>query len=190
MNGNQNIINKILSDAEARCAEIKASAQAAADAAVKKAIAQTEQESKNADARIEKMREESLRNAMSAAQLNARKYALQQKQKIISSCYEKALQRMAESPADKRREFIAKIIRQYAEKGERVYICAADKDVVTQKFLDGFALDLTLGKKYLSAKGGVVLEGEGYDKDLTLEKLVDYVRGGTEAQVAHVLFGE
>lgn len=136
------------------------------------------------------MREESLRNAMSAAQLNARKYALQQKQKIIASCYEKALQRMAESPADKRREFIAKIIGQYAERGERVYICAADKDVVTQKFLDGFALDLALGKKYLSAKGGVVLEGEGYDKDLTLEKLVDYVRGGTEAQVARVLFGE
>lgn len=35
-----------------------------------------------------------------------------------------------------------------------------------------------------------MLEGEGYDKDLTLEKLVDYVRGGTEAQVARVLFGE
>ena len=62
--------------------------------------------------------------------------------------------------------------------------------MVTQKFLDGFALDLKKKKKYLSAKGGVVLEGEGYDKDLTLEKLVDYVRGGTEAQVARVLFGE
>ena len=190
MNGKENIINKILADADNKCAEILANAemeaQEIADAARK--VAQAEEQSLSH--RLDVLAVERQRNAIAGADLEARKYKLNQKQQLIATCYDKALQELVKLPAKQKLELIGKILKSYAEKGETVCVAKPDKDIVTQKFLDGLGLNLTLGKQTIDSVGGVVLVGATYDKDLTFEKLVAYSREQTEAKVAGVLFGE
>ncbi len=190
MSGKENIINKILADADNKCAEILSTAESQAQEIADGAREYAENEQANVNRRLEVLREERQRNSLATAQLEARKYKLLQKQKLISACYEKALTELANLDKKQKIAFLTKLIKTYAERGETVFISSADKDVVTQKFLDGFGLDLTLGKTYIESSGGLVLSGENYDKDLSLEKIVAFAREQTEAKVASALFGD
>ena len=190
MNGKENIISKILSDADAKCQTIVENAQSQAEqiSAIAKALADAETQSVNK--RLATVSAEREHNVKANAMLEARKYRLGKKQNLISRCYDKALQALATlSPKDKEK-FFARLIQNYAENGETVLICKADKDVVTQKFLDGFGKKLVLGKTFAELDGGLILQGDGYDKDLSLEKVLAAVRNDTEADVANALFGE
>lgn len=190
MNGKENIINKILADADMKCQEILSSAQEQAQQILDGARATVEAEKAQMAQKLAKISAERTRNSLATAKLEARKYKLQKMQQLISSCYQKALAQLANLSGEQRKAFVAKLLEKYAEQGETVRICSADKDVVTQSFLDGFGKNLVLGTQFVQAQGGIVLEGKNYDKDLTLEKLVAYCREETESKVAAALFGE
>ncbi|MCM1289368.1 MAG: hypothetical protein NC132_01770 [Corallococcus sp.] len=190
MNGKENIISKILADADNKCAEILASAELQAQETNNLAKAFADAERQSFVRRLDTLSAERERNCLANADLEARKYKLQEKQRLISACYEKALTALCKASDKNKLDFIGKILKTYAEKGETVIVAKADKNLVTQKFLDGFGLGLVLGKTYADAVGGVVLQGATYDKDLTLEKLVAYSREQTESRVAAALFGD
>ncbi len=190
MNGKENIINKILADAEAKCTEILNVAKSQAEQVADSARQLSEREKQAVETRLEKLATERKGNYLATAQLEARKYRLGKKQELISRCYAMARQRLVDMSASQKAVFIGKLIENFAEEGEVVRISKKDRDVVTQKFLDGFGKKLTLGKKFIDADGGIVLEASGYDKDITLDKIVATSRESTEVKVAHVLFGE
>ena len=190
MNGKENIINKILADAEQKCAEILTTAEKEAQEIADSARSAIEAERETLDKRLETLTVERERNALASADLEARKYKLREKQRLISACYDKALNALTKMSDKQKLDFIGKILKTYAEKGETVCVTNADKNIVTQKFLDGFNLGLILSKETVDAVGGVVLCGASYDKDLTYPKLVAYFREQTEAQVASILFGD
>lgn len=190
MNGKENIINKILADADNKCAEILATAELQAQEITNLSKVYVDAESQSMSRRLETLAAERERNSLANADLDARKYKLLQKQRLIGVCYDKALASLAKMSEKDKLAFIGKILKAYAEKGETVLVCKADKNLVTQKFLDGLNLGLTLGKTNIDAAGGVVLQNASYDKDLTLEKLVAYSRERTEARVAKALFGD
>ena len=85
-------------------------------------------------------------------------------------------------------EFIAATLAKYAESGEQVFVGKAQAGVVTQAFLDKLGKNLTLGGT-TDVGSGVILCGDGYEKDLTYAKLIDYARDKTEAEVSVALFG-
>ncbi len=184
MNGKENIINKILADADERCKQIISDAEATAKATVAAAQSAIEADSEALEARLKLAREEYMRNARANAELNARKYRLAAKQQLVTSCYDEAYNRLAAMNAADRLDFIGELIVKYAEQGETVYVTHADSKQVTQLWLDGFDKDLKLGKKLIRADGGIVLEGDGYEKDCTLKSVVRYLREQTEAKVA------
>ncbi|MCM1195335.1 MAG: V-type ATP synthase subunit E family protein [Corallococcus sp.] len=190
MNGKDNIINKILSDADEKCREILSDAESRAKQIADNAAVQAEKDGQAVLRRAESVSAERLKNRLATAELDARKYKLGQKQQLISDCYDRARQALRSLSASDRTVFLKNLIRKHADKGEVVYITKGDQDVVTQKFLDGFGKGLTLGKKFIDADFGIVLEGNGYEKDLTLSRIVEYLREQTEGKVASVLFGE
>ncbi len=190
MNGKENIINKILADADMKCQEILSSAQENAQRISDSARVAADAEKAQFDEKLQKLSAERARNSLATAKLEARKYRLAKMQQLIYLCYQKALEKLANLSAQERKALIGKLLEKYAEKGETVRICNGDKDIVTQSFLDSFGKDLLLGKEFLQAKGGIVLENKNYDKDLTLEKLVAYCRERTESKVAAALFGD
>ncbi len=189
MNGKENIINKILSDADCKCAEILTEAQSQAQEITESAKRAVEAEEKNLALRLERLSTESLRNGSASAQLSARKYKLLKKQQLVSACYEKVLTSLENMTADQKQDFIRKLLNDFAEDGETVFVADVDSKLVDQKFLNGTGKKLVLGGT-CRARGGVILQGDGYDKDLTLEKVVAYAREQTETAVAKALFGE
>ena len=189
MNGKENIINKILSDADAKCAKIIATAEAQAQDIIAAAEAAIAKDRADLDTRIVAASAERIRNSVATAELEGKKYRLNAKQQLISKCYEVAYQRLLKQSDQERLALIGSLLDKYAEKGETVYVAEKDGKLVTQKYLDGFDKGLKLGKRYIKADGGVVLEGVGYEKDLTLARVIAYAREQTEGKVAETLLG-
>ena len=189
MNGKENIINKILSDADAKCTEILSSAEAQAQAIVNSAEQVIASELVALDTRLQTITAERERNRRATAELDAKKYTLNCKQQLITRCYELAYEKLTKMSEADRLDLIGTLIEKHAEKGETVYITQADAKGVTQVWLNGFEKDLKLGKKYIKADGGLVLEGVGYEKDLTLKSVVKYIREQTEGKVAELILG-
>ena len=190
MNGKENIINKILSDADARCNEILSAADVQAKAIIDEAQLAINRDRAAVEQRINATVSERNRNRIANAELEAKKYRLQVRQQLISRSYELAYDKLAKMSDTDRLELIGSLIDKYAEAGETVYVTQADAKGVTQIWLNGFEKQLKLGKKYLKADGGIVLEGEGYEKDLTLGSVIRLIREKTESKVAEVLLGE
>lgn len=188
MNGKENIVKRILDDAEGKAKYIVEQAEARVAMREKdeeKAIAA---ERNALDAKIVALGEERIANALASAKLEARKYKLNGKQKLIGECYTKAYKSLCEMDGEQTKALISSLLSTYAEKGETVYFAAKDVAVVTQAFLDSVLTGLKLGG-IVDIDGGILLSGEGYDKDLSLSKLVEYARNETETAVAETLFG-
>lgn len=188
MNGKENIIARILADADARAKSIVDEANARAQHAQDAARESAQADRAALEQKIVALTAERKANALSNAKLDARKYLLAGKQKLIADCYDKAKDTLLSMDATQKREFLTKLLGLYAEQGETVNYARADADIVTQQLLDGIGKGLVLGQA-CDFEGGLVLCGKSYDKDLTLTKLVQYAREKTEAAVAAVLFG-
>ena len=189
MNGKENIINKILSDADTKCAEILSAADVQAQAIIAEAEQAIQSDKLALDERLQSVTAERHRNRKATAELDAKKYTLERKQQLITRCYDLAYERLVKMSESDRLDLIGTLLEKHAEKGETVYITQADAKGATQVWLNGFDKDLKLGKKYIKADGGVVLEGDGYEKDLTLRSVVKYLREQTEGKVAELLLG-
>lgn len=190
MNGKENIINKILSDADEKCAKIVAKAEQTAAELKMQAESEAQAEKQSLNVKAENASAERIRNRVANAELDARKYKLNAKQKLIAECYDRALKQLAGLPAKEKQAFIVKLLSKYAEVGETVVAAKVDKEVITQKTLDEAGKKLVLSQKYHNGQGGVILEGNGYEKDLTLARVIEYLREQTEGKVAQALFGD
>lgn len=184
MNGKENIINKILSDADETCSKIIAEAESQAAQTVQAARENAKRERAESDARIEQTVAERRRNALANAELAAKRYLLEAKQRLVALCYDKAYNALVSMNAQDRLDLIGELLTKYAEDGETVYITQSDTQTVTEQWLRGFEKHLRLGNRYIRADGGVVLEGAGYEKDLTFASVMRYVKEQTEAVVA------
>lgn len=189
MNGKENIINKILSDADDKCQRLLVDAEEQAKAIVAAAENSVLRDREALDVRIKAIVAERKRNRVSNAELDGKKYTLNAKQQLISLCYEIAYDKLVHFSDEERTDFIGTLIENYAEQGETVYITQTDAKSVTQLFLDGFDKQLKLGSRYIKADGGILLEGDGYEKDLTLKSVLAYTREQTEGRVAELLLG-
>ena len=166
MNGKENIINKILTDADAKCTEILSVADASAQAIISDVEQVIARDKLALEKRLQDVAVERQRNRLATAELDAKKYALLRKQQLITRCYELVYERLVKMSEGDRLDFIGSLISKYAEIGETVYVTQADAKGVTQLWLDGFDKKLKLGKKYIKADGGVVLEGSKFSASL------------------------
>ena len=189
MNGKENIIQRILDDAEVKCTQIVDNANKSAEQIVAQAKAVSQSDFALLQHKLEAQRNDKVNNAILQAQMESRKYALAQKQALIGQCYDKAKQSLASLSDKERGAFLRNVLTKFAEDGETVFVNANDSKLVTDKLLAETGKKLTLGKTTAGIDGGVILEGDGYVKDLSLTRLIDYARQNTEGAVAHALFG-
>lgn len=189
MNGKENIIQRILDDAEVKCTQIVDNANKSAEQIVAQANAVSQSDFALLQHKLEAQRNDKVNNAILQAQMESRKYALAQKQALIGQCYDKAKKALASLSDKEHGAFLRDVLAKFAEDGERVFVNANDGKLVTDKLLAETGKKLTFGKTTADIDGGVILEGDGYVKDLSLTRLIDYARQNTEGAVAHALFG-
>lgn len=190
MDGKEKIIARILEEADKKCQSIVDEAQKKADAIALNSQNTVAAERVLMEQKLKASAEETLRNALSNAKLEGRKYLLQQKQALIDKAYAGALDSLSKLSGKEYKAFVVKLLKAYAEDGETVRVCQRDAKTITQEVLDQSGKSLTLSDQYADIDGGVLLEGDGYDKNLSLTALVRYARQSTDMSVAKILFGD
>ena len=192
MSGKEAIIQKIVAQANEKAAKLLEDAQGRATAVLQDATEQIEQSRKFADAKAKEDAAEVLRRRKSVADLEVRKYRLAVKQQMMDTAFSKAHQAVLNMDDKAYLQLISKLLAEYAENGEELTVSKRDAKRITQAVVDAAVADrkVTLSKVPGDFEGGFVLSKEGYEKNVTLEILLQTLRQEIEPQIAAVLFEE
>lgn len=192
MNNKDAIIKKITDDAEiaAQC-NISEAEETASQiiARAKKEIEKFEDE--NAGKAVS-LYNDALSRSEVVANLDCKKLLLNAKKDLINKIFDE----VAEVISSDKKDYLALVesmISACCEDGDEVVICERDSKVITKKFIGDLSKKtgkkLTLSAEFGDFKGGVMLVGKNYDKNLTLDLELEGVREKIESKVVEILFG-
>lgn len=192
MDGQQKIIDKILSDATHDAGEMLSEALKKAEAlvAAKQAEADAEYDLSVEEAR--KAGEEVVRRRLTVADLEVKKLLLSAKKQAVDEAFEESLKKLLALPKEEYTALVGSMIASAADDGDVVVISENDKNVLTKAFFDKISAKigkkLTLSDTFGNFKGGVMLLGKGVDKNLTFESELALLRDEVEPEVAKIMF--
>lgn len=192
MDGQQKIIDKILSDAKHDAGEMLSEALKKAEAlvAAKQAEADAEYDLSVEEAR--KAGEEVVRRRLTVADLEVKKLLLSAKKQAVDEAFEESLKKLLALPKEEYTVLVGSMIASAADDGDVVVISENDKNVLTKAVFDKISAKigkkLTLSDTFGNFKGGVMLLGKGVDKNLTFESELALLRDEVEPEVAKIMF--
>lgn len=192
MDGQQKIIDKILSDATHDACEMLSEALKKAEAlvAAKQSEADAEYDLSVEEAR--KAGEEVVRRRLTVADLEVKKLLLSAKKQAVDEAFEESLKKLLALPKEEYAALVESMIASAADDGDVVVISENDKNVLTKAFFDKISAKigkkLTLSDTFGNFKGGVMLLGKGVDKNLTFESELALLRDEVEPEVAKIMF--
>lgn len=192
MDGQQKIIDKILSDATHDAGEMLSEALKKAEAlvAAKQSEADAEYDLSVEEAR--KAGEEVVRRRLTVADLEVKKLLLSAKKQAVDEAFEESLKKLLTLPKEEYTALVESMIASAADDGDVVVISENDKNVLTKAFFDKISAKigkmLTLSDTFGNFKGGVMLLGKGVDKNLTFESELALLRDEVEPEVAKIMF--
>lgn len=192
MDGQQKIIDKILSDAKHDAGEMLSEALKKAEAlvAAKQAEADAEYDLSVEEAR--KAGEEVVRRRLTVADLEVKKLLLSAKKQAVDAVFEESLKKLLALPKEEYTALVGSMIASAADDGDVVVISENDKNVLTKAVFDKISAKigkkLTLSDTFGNFKGGVMLLGKGVDKNLTFESELALLRDEVEPEVAKIMF--
>lgn len=192
MDGQQKIIDKILSDATHDAGEMLSEALKKAEAlvAAKQAEADAEYDLSVEEAR--KAGEEVVRRRLTVADLEVKKLLLSAKKQAVDEAFEESLKKLLALPKEEYAALVESMIAFAADDGDVVVISENDKNVLTKAFFDKISAKigkkLTLSDTFGNFRGGVMLLGKGVDKNLTFESELALLRDEVEPEVAKIMF--
>lgn len=192
MDGQQKIIDKILSDATHDAGEMLSEALKKAEAlvAAKQAEADAEYDISVEEAR--KAGEEVVRRRLTVADLEVKKLLLSAKKQAVDEAFEESLKKLLALPKEEYAALVESMIAFAADDGDVVVISENDKNVLTKAVFDKISAKigkkLTLSDTFGNFRGGVMLLGKGVDKNLTFESELALLRDEVEPEVAKIMF--
>ncbi|MCD7729729.1 MAG: hypothetical protein LUI60_07470 [Clostridia bacterium] len=183
--GRQELVERILSDAESESQAVIAEAEKMAGQIISEARSRAEKsmEAARADAQVKSAAIADSRAA--TARLDSAKILLGEKRGVIDDVYSSAAKQLAAMDKKDCLSFIKNLLDKYAETGDEVVLAdnfkysadVAKFDIVKQK-----NLKLVFGGAGIS--GGFILRGKKSDRDLSIEALIAADRAEHEAEVA------
>lgn len=186
------IVEKIISDAHLKADSIVAEANAKADEIISAAAEECKEYMYSFKSETDKMIFDVDARTKTVAELDARKLTLAAKTKVLDVVYERTLENLRN--LDKEAYFALVFgMLENAKDGDVVTISKREKDIVTKESLAEFAkkkgIKLTLAEQFGDFDGGIVLGGNGVDKNFTFEVEVALLKEQTEAKTAKEIFG-
>ncbi len=191
MTGIEAIVEQIISDARKIVNSTLEEANKVADSAIELAKNDAHIYSQKNIEVSTKEREEIITRRKTVANLEVKKEILQVKQDLVNKAFDSALMKIK---SDKKlyAELLGAMLK-YAENGDSVIIAKTDAKLMTKKFVaenvpEGVVV--TVSKDYGDFVGGIILNSEKADKNLTLEVELKSLREEIEPKIAKILFGE
>ncbi len=189
--GKEAIIEKIISDAEARANAILEEARLKADEIIATAAQECKEYLAKNKHEIDVATSEIAKRSETVAELDARKLGLGAKSKTLDLTYSLVLEKLRNLDKKTLKALLLGMLDK-AEGGDVVIISENEKDIVTSKVVQDVAkkkgITLTLSEKFGDFDGGMILSGKGVDKNLTFDAELDVLREDTEGRVAKELF--
>ena len=186
------IIDKILSDAQEKAEAILNDAHDKASKMVADANAESRDKKRVAETEASMKSPEMKRRSVSVAELEVKKLALAARQEILTSAFDKALDKLCALPDPEYLAMIGAMIRSSASDGDVVVISSSDAKRITPAFIKEIAkemgIQLKLSDKFGDFKGGVILESVGCDKNMSFEVEMSTLRETLEPKVSSKLF--
>lgn len=188
-----NIVSKIIADAEERAAAVIAEAENKARFIRQKTDSEIDALRSGAESEKKKRMSAALQAAEVKATLELKKAELGAEKSVMDVVFDGAKRRVRELNKKEYLKLVEAML-SYAESGDTVKISALDKDVITESFVkkvaDKLKIKLKLSKTYVDITGGVILSGKNADKNLSIEADLKEIRELTEPEAARILFGE
>lgn len=192
MDGQQKIIDKILSDGKHDAGEMLSEALKKAEALVAAKQAEVDAEYDISVEEARKAGEEVVRRRLTVADLEVKKLLLSAKKQAVDEAFEESLKKLLALPKEEYAALVESMIASAADDGDVVVISENDKNVLTKAFFDKISAKigkkLTLSDTFGSFRGGVMLLGKGVDKNLTFESELALLRDEVEPEVAKIMF--
>lgn len=193
MNNKEAIIQKIIDDAKAVARANIAEANDTANQILARAKRQIDKFVDSNSGRTDELYQQAVERRQVVANLDVKKLLQGKKKQIIDMAFDEALDAIK---ADQKTylALVEKMILFCCEDGDEVVIAKDDDKIITKKLIADLAKkskkSLKKSDEFGDFKGGVVLSGKNYDKNLTLELELSLIKEKIESNVDLILFGE
>lgn len=187
--GKEEIVGRIISDAEAEAAEIIKAASSRAEEIISSANKHAFLERSEAEAEVGERAKRIADGRAAAARLDSAKILLAEKKRVIDEIYARALGKLQTLGEKDSVALIGRLLEENAEEGDEIVLAknfayapkVAALNVVTAK-------KLTLSAERAQISGGCLLRGKTSDKDLSYAALLNADMEEHQAGIAAKLF--
>jgi V/A-type H+-transporting ATPase subunit E len=187
--GMQQIIERILSDANAEAEMIVAEAEKQAAKIVSDAESRSAKVREETETEVAQKRKGILEKRAADARLDGAKLLLGEKRKVLDTVYDEAHSQLLELNQEDTLAMIARLLDAYAEQGDEIYFAERFPYADAVKILPVIAeKGLKISNERVKIEGGIYLKGEKADKDLSYPALLAADRDENQAALARELF--
>lgn len=187
--GKQEIIERILADAETEAAEILRSANVRAEEIISAANARADEQRAEAQAEANARAKRILDGKAASARLDSAKIMLAEKRRVMDEIYARALKKLLEMKERDTLNLLERLLSEYAEEGDEIVFAsnfAYAKGVAALPVIKERKLKISSERAQIS--GGCILRGALSDKDLSYAALLNADKEEYQAEIAAKLF--
>ncbi|MBR4800467.1 MAG: hypothetical protein IK048_02175 [Clostridia bacterium] len=185
------IIEKIVSDGRKKADAILGEAREKADEILAETASECKAYYDQSVYDTGKLVDDILSRGKTVAELDAKKLQLGARAKILDEVYSNALEKLRALDKKKYKNLLLKML-DNAEDGDVVIISEREKSILTasdvKEFSEKKKIKLSLAKEFGDFDGGLMLRGNGIDKNFTFDVEIAMLREETEMNIAKELF--
>lgn len=185
----EDIVNRLISDAESEAADIVKAASARADEIIAAAEKRALLERSEAEAEVGGRAKRYADGRAAAARLDSAKILLAEKRRVIEQIYSNALQKLLALGESESVALLARLLEENAEEGDEIVFAQNFKYSKKVAALPVVAAKkLTVSAERAPISGGCLLRGKKSDKDLSYAALLNADMEERQAEIAAKLF--
>jgi V/A-type H+-transporting ATPase subunit E len=190
------VIEKILSDANAEAKKIAKQAKEKAAADQAQLDEQLDKYKKQTETLAKKAGEDEKSHILAAARMDIAKQLLAEKRKILDEVFEQARKQLKELPDEQYRKLCAKLILEAVETGDEEVVIDTNEKRIDQEFIKkvnrelgpGYKGNLRLSDEKQELGAGFILRRDKIKTNVSINVLLEQARKELEIELAKELF--
>jgi len=194
----EQVVEKILADANAEADKIKKQADDQEAAEQAKLAEQLDEYRKQTEILAQKAGEDEKSHILAAARMDIAKQFLAEKRKILDEVFEQARRHLQNLPDEEYRALIKKLILDAVETGDEEVVVDTNEGRIDQEFIKeinrelgpGYKSDLRLSDERQDLVAGFILKRGKIKTNVSIEVLLGQARKELEIELAKELFSE
>lgn len=194
----QQVINKILSEAQSEADKIKSDAQEKQSALTTEFDKQLSEYKSQTDTLAKKAGEDKKSHMLAAARMDITKKYLAEKRKLLQEVFDRAREKLVSMPDEQYKQLMLKLLKTAVETGDEEVIVDENEKRIDHEFIKqvnrelgpGYHGNLRLSDDKEPIGGGLVLRRGKIRNNVSLAVLLDGARKDLEIELAKELFAD